>query len=503
MRFFTVVLFLLPLHGLTQSDPFANRVFTREEMQEDFSYLRRILEETHPGLYRYTPKHVMQAKLDSTAALLHEPMGFYRFYRILSHRLSTLRCAHTHIIPLSDFESFYTTQIKTFPLMIFFTQGKYYITVNGTADPTIKPGFELLSINGKPVNLIRNEMQNHLWADGYNQTGKTKALSEAFFPVFYYLLIDQPETFLLTLKDLNGKEMKAHVPAQYFKETQNFFKSNSVNKEILSIYTPKNKLDRRKGWRLTITEKENIGIIRINGFGGGKSEEEAQEKMKVFMDNCMKKLKKQNVQELVLDLRYNSGGWDIQGVELFRYFMEKPTRCYQRLCSITDSSEFLRLSDLSPEDMKNIKKELRKESDGTFSVREEESIQLQIQQPKENRFTGKVYVLANGASASTTSEFIAYAKSNQAITLIGEETGGAHEGGNGGSFLNFELPHSKVKIGTPLLYYENAVTAPELRGRGTMPDYAVQQNIVDLLTGADTQLNFVLKLIRDNRKSTD
>lgn len=503
MRFFTIVLFLLPLSGLTQSDPFANRIFTPEEMQEDFSYLRRVLEETHPGLYRYTPKHAMQAKLDSTAASLHEPMDFYSFYRILSHLISTIRCAHTHIVPIRDFESFYTNQIKTFPLMIFFTEGKYYITVNGTADPTIKPGFELLSINGKPVNLIRTEMQNYLWADGYNQTGKTKALSEAFFPVFYYLLIDQPEMFLLTLKDLNGKEMEARVPAQYFKETQNFFKSNSVNKEILSIYTPKNKLDRKKGWRLTITEKEHIGILRINGFGGGKSEQEAQEKMKTFMDKCMKKLQKRNVQELILDLRYNAGGWDIQGVELYRYFMKTPTRCYQRLHSVTDSSEFLTLSDLSQEDMKNIKKELKKESDGTFSVREEESIQLQIQQPKENRFAGDVYVLANGGSASTTSEFIAYAKSNEAITLIGEETGGAHEGGNGGSFLSFELPHSKVKIGTPLLYYDNNVTPLALKGRGTMPDYVVQQTIADILTGADTQLNFALKLIRENRKSTD
>lgn len=500
MRYIVIVFLLLPLNGFSQVDPFSGKMLTPQEMQEDFTYLRKIFEETHPGLYRYTSKQVMQAKLDSVKSLLETERSFYDFYLILSHLISDIRCAHTHLVPTKDFANFYNNQIKTFPLMIFFTEGAYYVSVNGTADTSIKPGFELLSINGKSMNSIRNEMQRGLWADGYNETGKNKALSEGFFPLFYYLLIEQCESFVLKMKDLENKEIERSIPAQHQEETERFFKSNPVNKEILAIYGPKNKLENKKGWRLTITEKENIGIIRINAFGGGRNEEEAKQKMKSFMDDCMKKLHKQKVNDLIIDLRNNGGGWDIQGVELFTYFMAQPTRCYKRLHALTDSSEFFSLSDLSAEDLGKVKKELQQETDGTFSIKEEFNQQLQIQQPKKNRFTGKVYVLANGGSASACAEFIAYARSNQTITVIGEETGGVYEGGNGGSFLNFELPNSKIKIGSPLLYYDNNVTPPAIPGRGLLPDYPVDQKMSDLLKGSDTQFNYAIVLVTKMKK---
>ena len=205
------------------------------------------------------------------------------------------------------------------------------------------------------------------------------------------------------------------------------------------------------------------------------------------------------MQDLIIDLRYNGGGWDIQGVELFTYLIDQPTRCYQRLHAITDSSEFLKLSDISKEDRKLIQKRLQKESDGKFSVKAEFTDQLRLQQPKPNRFQGNVYILANRGSGSTTSEFLAYTKSNKRATIIGEECNGAYEGGNGGSFLHFDLPNSKISFGTPLLYYNNAVTPIEPKGRGTLPDYPVELRIQDLLQGYDTELNFALELIRKSR----
>jgi C-terminal processing protease CtpA/Prc len=239
--------------------------------------------------------------------------------------------------------------------------------------------------------------------------------------------------------------------------------------------------------------------MTIRGFGGGNTEEEAQKKMRDFLNDCMKKLQAKKTENLIIDLRYNSGGWDIQGVELLTFLAKEPFKVYQKLHSITDSSEYLKFSDLSKEDLKNVKKELKPEADGTFSVKEEFSLQLKLQNPQPNRFAGKVYFLINGRSASTTAEFTAAAHTQKIGLMIGEESGGAYEGGNGGSFLHFELPHSKIKIGSPLLYYDNAVNPPAQKGRGTLPDYEVPNNYNDLFKGIDTQLNFILELIRKNR----
>ena len=425
-------------------------------------------------------------------------MAFYDYYLMVAELIAEVRCAHTYAIPIKNIQSLFNT-VKTFPLMIFFMEGKYYVTINGTKDQTIKPGFEVLSINGKSVHEIRARIKKYLWADGFNEPFKNKAMNEMYFALFYYLLVEKAQSFDLVLKNGQDEEIKMTVAAQRYAETVKNFK-NPVNKKILSIAMPRNKLDAKKGWRMNIRKEENVAVMRISGFGGGRNEEEARRNMRTFMDNCMKQLQEKKVNDLIIDLRYNGGGWDIQGVELFTYFIKQPTRAYRRLHSITDSSEFLQFSDLSEVDRKNVKQELRKESDGTFSVKEEYSQQLQLQQPKPNGFRGNVYILSDGASASTTSEFIAYTKSSGLATIIGEESGGAYEGGNGGSFLHFELPSSKIAFGTPLLYYDNEVKPVEVKGRGTMPDYAVPYNIEHLLKGYDTQLNFALELIRKSRE---
>lgn len=481
-----------------QVDSLTTKVLNVKDMQEDFAYLRKVLETTHPGLYRYTPKAQMQAKMDSIAGLLNQNMPFYDYYRLIAALIADIRCAHTNAMPVRNLENFYVNTAKTFPYSIQWIDNKFFVVLNGTQDEQIKVGDELLSINGKSMQEIKNHIFRYLWGDGYNQTAKNFTLTEIYFPLMYYMLFDTPETFDLKLKNEKGEIFQVKSPAQTWKQTSKNFAKNPVNNSLLKIYKPKNKKDRKKGWRLEFLDEPKTAYLRIKGFDGGKDETEARQKMRDFLNKCMTKLQSKKTENLIIDLRYNGGGWDIQGVELLTFLMKKPFRAYQSLHSVTDSSEFLKFSDLSAEDLKNAKKELKAEPDGTFSAREEYSEQLKLQQPQSNAFKGNIYILINGRSGSTTSEFTAVAHSNQVGIFIGEETGGAYEGGNGGSFLHFDLPNSKIHVSTPLLYYRNAVSEPKLRGRGTMPDYDVPNTLQNMLQGIDTQLNFALELIRKN-----
>lgn len=483
-----------------QSDFLQNKILPVEEMQADFKFLRKILEETHPGLYRYFPRAAMQFRMDSIAGLLTQTRTFYEYYRILSSLMADIRCAHTYILPKKAFEKFYLDEIKTFPFSMILAENQFFITLNGTLDTQVKVGFEVLAINGQRMDLIRQTLFKYLWGDGYIQTSKVKTISEGYFPFFYYLWIEQPEEFTLTLKNLQGEILEVKAPAQTWSETSKNFTTNPVNQELLKIYAPKTKKNQKKPWRLEFLSGTKTALLTIRNFGGGRNESEAKQKIQDFMNTCMQKLKAQKSENLIIDLRYNGGGWDIQGIELLSFLIKKPTICYRRLHSITDSSEFFRFADLSPEDLRNVKEELQPESDGTFSIKEAFSEQLKIQQPKPNRFQGKIYFLMNGGSASAASEFLAVAHSNHLGVFVGEESGGAYEGGNGGSFLHFELPYSKMYVGTPLLYYDNAVDSPLQKGRGTLPNYQVSINLTDLLQGIDTQLNFVLQLINKQNK---
>ena len=492
---FLFVLFSAPVL-VAQTDSLKTRTLEPAAIQADFKYLRRLLEETHPGLYRYTPKAQMQAKMDSVAGLLAQPMAFYTYYKLLAALIADVRCAHTYTVPKKDIENFWLKEIQTLPFEMHQIGNRAYIIINGTTDTFIKPGFELLAIDGQPMDTLMQHMERHIWADGYNQTAKTNQITGFKFGLFHYLFVARPDTFSLTLRNLENRIVPVKVPALPMSVAYKQLYKNPVNKPILDLYMPRNKKDRKKPWRLEILDESHTALLRIKGFDGGKNNEEAAKKMRAFMNGCVKKLEKQKSKNLIVDLRGNNGGWDSQGVELSTFLMKDTAkyRYYQRQHSVTDSSEFLKFSDLSPEDRKNVKNELQRESDGTFTLKIAEGSDWQ--RPKPNRFTGNVYFLVNGGSVSTTSEFTAIMHTHKAGVFIGDETGGAYEGGNGGSFVRLELPNSKIHVGTPLGYYQLAVAELKQKGRGTMPDYYVPHNIKDLLKGTDTQLNFALDLIR-------
>jgi hypothetical protein len=101
----TIVMFLLG-YGFTMAqrkktltDSLKDKILTPVAMLSDFRYLRRALEETYPGLYRYNTRAEISHEMDSVEALLNRDMPFYTFYRLLAALTADIRCAHTGILP--------------------------------------------------------------------------------------------------------------------------------------------------------------------------------------------------------------------------------------------------------------------------------------------------------------------------------------------------------------------------------------------------------------------
>src|SRR5258706_10995382 len=119
MKYFLIlVLGLVSLNTSAQKDTLTAKVLNPEALKDDFRFLRRILTETHPGLYRYASKERMNQKMDSIALLLNKPMAFYDFYLLLSDLISSILCAYIYLGPTKDLESYYVNQLKTFPFMM-------------------------------------------------------------------------------------------------------------------------------------------------------------------------------------------------------------------------------------------------------------------------------------------------------------------------------------------------------------------------------------------------
>ncbi|MCU0447250.1 MAG: hypothetical protein MUE85_20330 [Microscillaceae bacterium] len=286
---FQVILnFLLTNLLLAQVDSLKSKILPPVDLQADFNFLRKILQETHPGLYRYTPKAQMQAKMDSIQQLLNEPMPFYSFYKILAALIADIRCVHTHLVPQKDLEEYYLHQIKTLPLSIILLENKWIVALNGSQNAEIPVGSEIISINGQAIDIVKNLIIRHLWADGYIQTSKITAISEAYFPLFYYLLVEQCEVFTITYRDPQGNQKTTQLNAQTWTKTSQYFLKNPINQAIVKAYKKVNQKNQKKGWRLEFLREPKTALLTIRGFGGGDSEEKARQLMQDFMNQCMK-----------------------------------------------------------------------------------------------------------------------------------------------------------------------------------------------------------------------
>src|SRR5438094_2600628 len=116
------------------------------------------------------------------------------------------------------------------------------------------------------------------------------------------------------------------------------------------------------------------------------------------------------------------------------------------------------------------------------------------QQPSKPTFSGKVYILINGNSFSTTSEFLSHAHARKRATFIGEESGGGYYGNTSGPGAVLTLPNTKLQAYVPLMTYYMAVHDYKAASHGVVPDYPVKYTIEDLREGKDKELTLALEL---------
>ena len=119
-----------------------------------------------------------------------------------------------------------------------------------------------------------------------------------------------------------------------------------------------------------------------------------------------------------------------------------------------------------------------------------------LQEPSKPTFAGKVYILINGGSFSTTAEFLSQAHYHKRATFIGEESGGGYYGNTSGGVPALTLPNTRLTLYVPLVRYNLAVRGHEAATHGVFPDHPIHYTIDELLAGTDKELTLALELAR-------
>ncbi|MEM6738435.1 MAG: S41 family peptidase, partial [Bacteroidota bacterium] len=473
--------------------------YTSEQLLEDFKILKQGLETIHPGLYRYTHKNVMDSLFDQMENHLKMSLTYQEFYQKICRLVAQVKCQHTIAIPAPNELHRIIKKGKFFPLRVVweFNTIKAYSMFDFSSEASLPPGTRIISINGQAMESIYEELIPYFSSDGEILTNKHSRLQVGTdFQVWYYLLKGRPQMFQVELEGRDGEKFTKLYQSVTFRQwTKNYKKYNAHEdpeiKEYANYYKRKEKTNRSKPIRNEFLS-DDIALLTINNFDSHE--------FSSIVSEAFEEIERKGARNLIIDVRYNGGGSDILGRNLFSYLIQQPTAYFDSLYSsanISDTTFLFRYTDKNSEWYKQVLPMVEKMKDGRFATKPEVNEGLKWQQPSEHRFQGNVYILMNGRSASTTAEFTAAAHFNTLATFIGEESGGAYHGGHGGDFANLKLPNTKIDVQIPLTKYVMNSSEMRFKGRGTMPDYIVNETIEDFILLKDPHVELALKLIKD------
>ena len=468
--FFITEVFLICLL-FTSCAPNAQQTNPQKEissslLKTDFNIFRKTVEEAHPGVYWYTSKKDMDAYFDSVYASIDKPMNDIDFYKLMMNVVANLRCVHTSISLSQERERAAASNLKLLPFDVMIVNEKAYISE--TFDSSLQRGFEIQTINDLPVDQIVQKMLAIIPTDGYNTTNKYQLLNRGMFRRTYALLMPSSDTFVIDGIDASRQARRVKVAAI----------APDFNRRPPSAQDP-------ISWQL----QDSTGILNLRSFQVNTSEFARR------IDSFFIQLHKRKIKRLIIDLRNNGGGNNVNVSELYSYFADEPFY-HLRKTEVSKQSISYRnhISNIAEYD--NLQARLARDS--SYEIVQYPGRSLR--EPKStNHFNGKLIVLVNGATISAASEFVALIHGNKRGTIIGEETGGGHYGSTGGSYLNLVLPNSQLRARIPTIRIFTAVPEDlkkQPHGRGVIPDYPVNYSIDDILKGRDRVMEMALEILQ-------
>ena len=417
-----------------------------ERLAMDFVVFRQALDREHAGLYRYQSKKDVDKLLDDCLLSINHPMTRLEFGKKVMRVISFIQDGHTAGNISSLLLKSYGQQVKLFPLYLYFTADRAFVRCSHTT--AFPAGTELLTINGRSVSQIKQQLFAYLPSDGSITTKKNHTLNNGAFAFLYRWVVGHDSSFVVRYKDSKGKVKTDTIAGVLANEIACETKSPASTPQDLYLQYPQN----------------NVALLKLKTFDENRLSH-ARLNFKEFLQTSFAELKAKKIGRLIIDLRGNSGGFNVYGPLLYSYLTEKPFRYFASEQTTTK----------------------------VFTV--EDNYLLGMQQPQADNFKGKVVFLINGLTFSTAADFCAIAKSNARGKFIGEETGGGYYGNTSGQTTRIELPHSKLNLIIPRYNFVLAVKKTRFGNRGVLPDHEAVPTIAEVIEASDGALQYALRLM--------
>lgn len=447
-------------------------------LREDFDVLRRALAEAHGGYDRFAPRAEVDRRIEAHRARLDHPMDAAAFATILEEALAELRDGHARL-ELDSLTAAALAGAPLLPLRVALEGERLVVMSNETPDDsTIAPGMELLRVNGRDVAEIVARLLPGVSGDGFIETGRRAVLAREL-PRRLWLHGVRGDSFALVARDARGRTVRATLPG--VPERERAGARNPVNARLRDALA---RLEAPPGNVSLELFGDSAARLRVRAFGG--------EDFPARLDSAFRTLRERRTPGLVLDLRGNGGGVDEYGALLISHFLAEPFRYFDRIRVATVAPSFATWKASTFEDLRA---GTAPDPAGGFLVAPSLHPGVGEQRAATEPYRGRLVVLIDGGSFSTTADVAAQLRSRGRATFVGEETGGGYDGNTSGLNALVVLPHSRLRTKVMMYGYWNAVRPAAQPGRGTIPEHVVPRPVADLLEGNDRALARALALL--------
>ncbi len=472
-----------PVPALTRDSPLPGPA-----LLADIDVLQHAYGALHPGLYRYATEAQVAQRFAELRAELADGATLGRAYLAISRLTASVRCGHSFPNFVNQSEPIQQALFggsRRLPFHFRWLQGRMIVSRNGSDQPGLLPGTEVLSIDGVATSQILAALMTVARADGSNDAKRVAQMEvqgfaqieafDAYLPLLFPQISANPV-------------LQVRAPGA---TAQRALQVHGIDAAQRGAMAPKRARDSAaSAWTLSM-DSADLAVLRMPDWALYDSRWDWQ----AFLARSFTRLAELKVPALVIDLRGNEGGLDVGSV-LLGYLAAgeiavPPMRDLVRYRRLPDAlSAYVTTWDGGFRDW------------GTRAVAYDTRFYMLNAQAgsaarrylplRTPHFNGQVFVLIDAGNSSATFEFAQQLQRNGAGTLVGQPTGGNLRGINGSAFFFLHLPNSHIEVDLPLVGQFPTSAQPD---RGVVPDVPVQITVQDLQDGRDVELETVRALL--------
>ena len=491
MKCFTILIILVCITSANAQSQFykiADKDFCMEPvegklLQHDLTQIRKTIIAAHPDPFIYRSKGAWDSSYVELLRYFKSPRTMFDFVSKTASWLGELKDSHVGL----DIEQILELYKEDNSWLIFNPariEEKFYAASEAGID-FLPFGNELLEINSMSVDTLFNQAMIFSLEEGGSYEARQKYAVTLMSPLFNLLNSFDSEGEKILIKHCNpkGDTLFSYVKTYTSKERR---------KIEWRDYTKMQDIE------YTIDSSRGTGILKISTFLP-RSKRAFEEKVDSFFDSVAKS----EVSKILIDVRWNRGGYFEQVEYLYNYIdtiSTKRTKTYVSKRSEFDSfstmtwfSKVLYLS--YAKSQKSNSKTRRNYSFyklplGTLDTIREAN---QFDQPiRENKYLGTCFLAMNGVSISASVDFASWFKESKRGLILGEQCMGPLTGTCGNPVL-FNLNNTRISVATSTMRsYTNSKLKVE--SDPIVPDVPIKYSVSEFRIKKDPIIEYIKNL---------